>query len=82
MLLALIRDRADPRVRSARQVERQTGQRVMARLPKERKFRKLRPEQLVDANPNGVYAESLRHLYHVRGAGSARRHGSRRRHRR
>ncbi|WP_084506550.1 GumC family protein [Geminicoccus roseus] len=64
MLLALIRDRADPRVRSARQVERQTGQRVMARLPKERKFRKLRPEQLVDANPNGVYAESLRHLYH------------------
>jgi polysaccharide biosynthesis transport protein len=64
ILLALIRDRADPRVRSARQVERQTGQRVMARLPIERKFRKLRPEQLVNSNPNGVYAESLRHLYH------------------
>lgn len=63
-LLALVRDRGDPRVRSARQVERQTGQQVIGRLPAERRFRKMRPEQYVEENPNSAYAESLRHIYH------------------
>ncbi|HEX2526155.1 MAG TPA: polysaccharide biosynthesis tyrosine autokinase [Geminicoccus sp.] len=63
MLLALLRDRADPRVRSARQLERLTGHQILARLPTERQFRRLRPEQFVELHPNGAYAESLRHAY-------------------
>ena len=38
-LLALIRDRSDPRVRSARQLERLTGLRMLARLPTVPQFR-------------------------------------------
>lgn len=64
MLLALIRDRSDPRVRSARQLERLTGRPVIARLPKERRLRKNRPGHYVESHPNSAYAESLRPLYH------------------
>ena len=63
-LLALLRDRSDPRVRSARQLERLTGHPIIGRLPSEPSFRKIRPEHYVEHNPNSSYAESLRHIYH------------------
>jgi succinoglycan biosynthesis transport protein ExoP len=62
-LLALVRDRTDPRVRSARQVERLTRRPVVARLPSVPRRGRQRPEAHVAKNPNGAYAEMLRHIY-------------------
>ena len=63
-LLALLRDRNDPRVRSARQLARLTGHPIIGRLPSEASFRKIRPEHYVEHHPNSSYSESLRHIYH------------------
>lgn len=65
VLLALIRDRSDPRVRSARQLERLTGLLALARLPSVREFRKLTSPRFVASFPNSPYTEGLRHLYHA-----------------
>lgn len=64
-LLALIRDRSDPRVRSAAQLERLTGLRVLGRLSTVRQLRSIPAPRFVGANPRSAYTESLRHIYHA-----------------
>lgn len=62
LLLGLVRDRLDRRVRAARQLERLTGLAVLARLPKVKGLGMEGSARHLLARPDGAYAESLRQL--------------------
>ena len=75
LLLALVRDRLDPRVRSAHQLEKVTGLPVLARLPRDRRVRRAQPWRYVSANPGSAYAETLRHIHYALEAARRPEHG-------
>ena len=62
LLLGLVRDRLDRRVRAARQLERLTGLAVLARLPQVKGLGMEGSARHLLARPDGAYAESLRQL--------------------
>ncbi len=64
-LLALILDRRDGRIRSARQLEHLLGLPVLGRLPTVRQFHGVQPARFVSTHPASAYTEGLRQIYHA-----------------